>query len=191
MNENFRRKYNLIEDVDTWKRGYQEIIAMAGIYKIVAYHKIKFEWSENLELRDGEGVAVRVCASMKDGKSKKTETMFGEANKFNCKVPYYWAMALNRGKARAVLMLIGAYGKKGYYMEEEAEAFEKKNPTLKEINYYVSLTKDAKELGLLSVTDQAYFREHDVEIRNNLNFWKSEVDKLERLLKGESNDIES
>ena len=72
-----------------------------------------------------------------------------------------------------------------------AEAFEKKNPTLKEINYYVSLTKDAKELGLLSVTDQAYFREHDVEIRNNLNFWKSEVDKLERLLKGESNDIES
>ena len=184
MNEHFREKYGLVKDVDTWSRGYQEIIAMAGVYKIVEYHNIEFYFGENLETRDGEGVALKVTAVMEVEGEEKRYTMFGEANKSNCKVPYYWAMALNRGKARAVLMLIGVYGKQGYYMEEEAEVFEKKSPTIKEIEYYVSLIKDANKLGLLGEKEKAYYRENDVAIRNNLTLWLSEVEQLENLLKG-------
>ena len=184
MNEHFREKYGLVKDVDTWTRGNQEIIAMAGVYKIVEFHDIEFHFGDNLETRDGEGVALKVTAVMEVEGHEKRYTMFGEANKSNCKVPYYWAMALNRGKARAALMLIGVYGKQGYYMEEEADAFEKKKPTIKEIEKYLSLIKDANDLHLLNDTQKAYYRENDNEIRNNLTLWLSEVAELEDLLSG-------
>ena len=103
MNEAFLEKYGLV----------------TGISKIVSYHDLNFEWTDNLETRDNEGVAIRITAEMQTEFGLKQETMYGEANAKNCNYPYYWAGALNRGKARSTLMLIGAYGKKGYYMEEE------------------------------------------------------------------------
>ena len=112
MNEAFVEKYDLVKDVDTWVKAGQHIITMTGIYKIINYHDINFEWTDNLETRDNEGVAIRITAEMQTEFGLKQETMYGEANAKNCNYPYYWAGALNRGKARSTLMLIGAYGKK-------------------------------------------------------------------------------
>lgn len=185
MNENFKKKYGLVSNVDTWSAHGQEIITMAGIYKIVDYHDIRFHFGDNLDI--SPAVALRVVAFMEVEGKQKEEIMFGEANANNCKVNYYWAMALNRGKARATLMLLGVYGKKGYYMEDEAEVFEKKSPTIKQIEQYTKLLKDCRDKGLISMTGDTYFKENDKEIRNNLILWTNVIDKLKIKIKDDKN----
>jgi len=181
MNEAFVEKYGLVKDVDTWSRGNQDIITMAGIYKIIQYHDINFEWTDNLETRDNEGVAIRITAEMQTDFGLKQETMYGEANSKNCNYPYYWAGALNRGKARATLMLIGAYGKKGYYMDEEAEAFENKKPTNKAIGEYTKLVKTLNDADALSDDLKSKIKAQDREIRNNQMLYDNIMSELSEI----------
>ncbi len=181
MNEAFVEKYGLVKDVDTWVKAGQHIITMTGIYKIINYHDINFDWTDNLETRDNEGVAIRITAEMQTEFGLKQETMYGEANAKNCNYPYYWAGALNRGKARSTLMLIGAYGKKGYYMEEEAQAFENQKPTLKEIGEYTKMLKDLTKADVLTDEYKDYIRSQDTEIRNNKMLYDNVMKELREM----------
>lgn len=181
MNNVFIEKYGLDKNVDTWNKAGQDIITMTGIYKIINFHDINFEWTDNLETRNNEGVAIRITAEMQTEFGLKQETMYGEANAKNCNYPYYWAGALNRGKARATLMLIGAYGKKGYYMEEEAEAFENKKPTIKEIGVYTKLVKDLHKADALSEEYKEKLKSQDREIRNNKMLYDNVIKELQEM----------
>ena len=78
-------------------------------------------------------------------------------------------------------MLIGAYGKKGYYMEEEAQAFENQKPTLKEIGEYTKMLKDLTKADVLTDEYKDYIRSQDTEIRNNKMLYDNVMKELREM----------
>ena len=66
-------------------------------------------------------------------------------------------------------------------MEEEAEAFENKKPTIKEIGVYTKLVKDLHKADALSEEYKEKLKSQDREIRNNKMLYDNVIKELQEM----------
>jgi len=93
-------------------------------------------------------------------------------------------MAEKRGKARATLKLLGLYGKNAFYSDVEAEDFQKQSPTIKQIEAFVKLEKQAVELGVLDENAKKWLKDNKNAIRSNLRVYEKATASLEKAIGG-------
>ena len=110
------------------------------------------------------------------------EITFGEANDTNCKNQYFWAMAEKRGKARATLKLLGLYGKNAFYSDVEAEDFQMKSPTIKQVEEFNRLEKQALDKGVLGKDAREWLRKNSNGIRSNVNVYEKALMSLNKAM---------
>ena len=177
MSDQLVKKYNLDES-DFWTLRGNKIISFDGVIKIIEAENIKFEMSDNLDV--SPSVAIKVKAYQENDELGLIEAItFGEANDRNCKNQYFWAMAEKRGKARATLKLLGYYGKNnGFYSDVEAEDFQMKAPTIKQIESFNRLEKQALEKGVLSKDARNWLKNNSNGIRSNVNVYEKALASL-------------
>lgn len=182
MSEHLIKKYNLDEE-DFWILRGKKIIAFDGIIKIIEAENIKFELSDNLDVSPAVAIKVRAYQE-NDELGLIEEITFGEANDTNCKNQYFWAMAEKRGKARATLKLLGLYGKNAFYSDVEADEWQVKTPTIKQIEFFNRLEKQAIEKGVLHKEARTWLKQNENGIRNNLNVYEKALASLQNALEG-------
>ena len=126
--KDIQEKYNLKLD-DFWehKQSKSWILTHDACTKIGNQEGIELV---DINVINSEPDLVRILVTMKKG--SVSITTFGEADRKNCFNPYLAAMSEKRGIDRAILKLINAY-EYGVYSEVEADSFEKKKPTVKNI----------------------------------------------------------
>tara|TARA_R100001129_G_scaffold186125_2_gene176549 strand:- start:36 stop:587 length:552 start_codon:yes stop_codon:yes gene_type:complete len=182
MSENLIKKYDLDED-DFWTLRGNKIISFDGVIKIIEAENIKFEMSDNLDV--SPSVAIKVKAYQENDEFGLIEEVtFGEANDTNCKNQYFWAMAEKRGKARATLKLLGLYGKNAFYSDVEAEDFQMKSPTIKQVEEFNRLEKEALEKGVLGKDARNWLSNNSNGIRSNVNVYEKALASLKNALEG-------
>ena len=93
-------------------------------------------------------------------------------------------MAEKRGKARATLKLLGLYGKNAFYSDVEAEDFQKQSPTIKQIEAFVKLEKQAVELGVLDENAKIWLKDNKNAIRSHLRVYEKATASLEKAIGG-------
>lgn len=184
--DSLMKRYNLDED-DFWFLAGNRIISFDGVSKIIDIENVKFEMSNNLDV--SPSIALKVVAYIEpndhNGYDERIEeTTFGEANDTNCRNQYFWAMAEKRGKARATLKLLGLYGKNAFYSDVEAEDFQKQSPTIKQIEAFVKLEKQAVELGVLDENAKKWLKDNTNAIRQNLRVYEKATASLEKAIGG-------
>ncbi len=184
--DSLMKRYNLDED-DFWFLAGNRIISFDGVSKIIDIENVKFEMSNNLDV--SPSIALKVVAYIEpndhNGYDERIEeTTFGEANDTNCRNQYFWAMAEKRGKARATLKLLGLYGKNAFYSDVEAEDFQKQSPTIKQIEAFVKLEKQAVELGVLDENAKKWLKDNKNAIRSNLRVYEKATASLEKAIGG-------
>ena len=185
MSEDLIKKDNL-EEGDFWPCRGRKIISFEGVVKMIDTEGIKFEMSDNLEHREGMGVAIKVKGWLEsDELGLVEEETFGEANDLNCTNQYYWAMAEKRGKARATLKLLGLYGKNAFYSDVEAEDFQMKSPTIKQVTKFDRLEKEALEKGILDKQARQWLQKNKNGIRNNIDVYKKAIASLGKYMEVE------
>jgi len=182
MSEDLIKKYNL-EENDFWTLRGKKIISFDGVVKIIDAEGVKFEMSDNLEHREGMGVAIKVKAWVEsDEVGYAEEETFGEANDVNCKNQYFWAMAEKRGKARATLKLLGLYGGNLFHTEIEADDFQRKAPTVKQIEYFNRLEKEALSKGVLDKQARQWLTANANGIRGNVDVYDKALQSLKKAM---------
>ena len=126
--KDIQKKYNLSLD-DFWehKQSKSWILTHDACTKIGNQEGIELV---DINVINSEPDLVRVLITMKKG--SVSITTFGEADRKNCFNPYLAAMSEKRGIDRCILKLINAY-EYGVYSEVEADAFDKKKSTTKNI----------------------------------------------------------
>lgn len=193
MSESLIKRYNLSEgDFWTMKFGQsagQKIIKFDGVMKIIDAEGIKFELSDNLDVSPSVAIKVRAYLEPNDINELyevKEEITFGEANDKNCKMPYFWAMAEKRGKARATLKLLGLYGSGAdqFKTDIEADEFSVKPPTITRIKEFDKLKKQAMDKGVLHKDGRKWLKDNDNAIRNNDDVMDIAMKSLENALNG-------
>jgi hypothetical protein len=180
MSDDLIKKYNLDED-DFWTLRGNKIISFDGVIKIIEAENIKFEMSDNLDVSPSVAIKVRAYQE-NDELGLIEEVTFGEANDTNCKNQYFWAMAEKRGKARASLKLLGLYGKNAFYSDVEAEDFQMKAPTIKQIEEFNRLEKQALDTGVLSKDAREWLKNNKNGIRSNVNVYEKALASLKNAL---------
>ena len=149
--------------------------------KIIEAEDVKFEISDNLDV--SPSVAIKVKAWIEsDELGYVEEVTFGEANDRNCTNQYYWAMAEKRGKARATLKLLGLYGKNAFYSDVEAEDFQMKSPTIKQVEEFNRLEKQALDKGVLGKDAREWLRKNSNGIRSNVNVYEKALMSLNKAM---------
>ena len=182
MSDQLVKKYNLDES-DFWTLRGNKIISFDGVIKIIESEDVKFEMSDNLDV--SPSVAIKVKAWIEsDELGYVEEITFGEANDTNCKNQYFWAMAEKRGKARATLKLLGLYGKNAFYSDVEAEDFQMKSPTIKQIEEFNRLEKQALDKGVLSKDAREWLKKNSNGIRSNVNVYEKALASLTNAMEG-------
>jgi hypothetical protein len=169
MSDELIKRYGLNED-DFWPLRGKQIISFDGVLKIISYENIKFEMSDNLDKSPSVAIKVRAYIEpneMNELMEVQEEITFGEANDKNCRNQYFWAMAEKRGKARAALKILGLYGKNLFYSDVEAEEFEAQKPTVKEVEQFNRLEKDAIAKDLLDEEAKKWLEDNKNGIRTN------------------------
>jgi hypothetical protein len=182
MSEHLIKKYNLDED-DFWSLRGNKIISFDGVIKIIEAENIKFEMSDNLDVSPAVAIKVRAYQES-DELDLIDEITFGEANDTNCKNQYFWAMAEKRGKARASLKLLGLYGKNAFYSDVEAEDFQMKAPTIKQIESFNRLEKQALDKGVLGKEAREWLKNNSNGIRTNVNVYEKALASLTNAMGG-------
>ena len=183
MSESLIKKYNLLDEEDFWPCRGNKIISFDGVVKIIEAENIKFEMSDNLDVSPNVAIKVRAYQE-NDELGLIEEITFGEANDRNCTNQYYWAMAEKRGKARATLKLLGLYGKNAFYSDVEAEDFQMKAPTIKQIESFNRLEKQALDKGVLSKDARGWLKNNSNGIRSNVNVYEKALASLKNALGG-------
>ena len=176
MSDQLVKKYNLDES-DFWTLRGNKIISFDGVIKIIEAENIKFEMSDNLDVSPSVAIKVRAYQE-NDELGLIEEITFGEANDRNCKNQYFWAMAEKRGKARASLKLLGLYGKNAFYSDVESEDFQMKAPTIKQIESFNRLEKQALDKGVLSKDARGWLKNNSNGIRSNVNVYEKALASL-------------
>ena len=176
MSDQLVKKYNLDES-DFWTLRGNKIISFDGVIKIIEAENIKFEMSDNLDVSPSVAIKVRAYQE-NDELGLIEEITFGEANDRNCKNQYFWAMAEKRGKARASLKLLGLYGKNAFYSDVESEDFQMKAPTIKQIESFNRLEKQALDKGVLSKDARSWLKNNSNGIRSNINVYEKALASL-------------
>jgi hypothetical protein len=184
MSEHLIKKYNLDED-DFWSLRGNKIISFDGVIKIIEAENIKFEMSDNLDVSPAVAIKVRAYQE-NDELGLIEEVTFGEANDTNCKNQYFWAMAEKRGKARASLKLLGLYGKNAFYSDVEAEDFQMKAPTIKQVEEFNRLEKQALDKGVLSKDARNWLKNNSNGIRTNVNVYEKALASLKNAMEGKN-----
>lgn len=193
MSNSLIKQYNLSEgDFWTMKFGQgagQQIIKFDGVMKIIDAEGIKFELSDNLDVSPRVAIKVRAYLEPNDINELyevKEEITFGEASDINCKMPYFWAMAEKRGKARATLKLLGLYGSGAdqFKTDVEADDFKIKPPTIPMIKEFDKLKRQAIEKGLLHKDGREWLKNNDNAIRNNEDVHAMAMKSLENAMNG-------
>lgn len=184
MSEHLIKKYNLDEE-DFWPCRGNKIISFDGVVKIIEAENIKFEMSDNLDVSPSVAIKVRAYQE-NDELGLIEEITFGEANDKNCTNQYYWAMAEKRGKARATLKLLGLYGKNAFYSDVEAEDFQMKAPTIKQIEEFNRLEKQALDKGVLSKDARNWLKNNSNGIRTNVNVYEKALASLKNAMEGKN-----
>jgi hypothetical protein len=87
-------------------------------------------------------------------------------------------MAEKRGKARATLKLLGLYGKNAFYSDVESEDFQMKAPTIKQIESFNRLEKQALDKGVLSKDARGWLKNNSNGIRSNVNVYEKALASL-------------
>ena len=182
MSDQLIKKYNLDES-DFWLCRGNKIIHFDGVVKIIEAENIKFEISDNLDVSPSVAIKVRAYQE-NDELGLIEEITFGEANDRNCTNQYYWAMAEKRGKARASLKLLGLYGKNAFYSDVEAEDFQMKAPTIKQIESFNRLEKQALDKGVLSKDARSWLKNNSNGIRSNVNVYEKALASLTNAMEG-------
>lgn len=177
MSDQLIKKYNLLYEEDFWPCRGKKIISFDGVVKIIEAENIKFEMSDNLDVSPSVAIKVRAYQE-NDELGLIEEITFGEANDRNCTNQYYWAMAEKRGKARASLKLLGLYGKNAFYSDVEAEDFQMKAPTIKQIESFNRLEKQALDKGVLSKDARNWLKNNSNGIRSNVNVYEKALASL-------------
>jgi hypothetical protein len=180
MSDSLIKKYNLDED-DFWTLRGNKIISFDGVIKIIEAENIKFEMSDNLDVSPSVAIKVRAYQE-NDELGLIEEITFGEANDTNCKNQYFWAMAEKRGKARATLKLLGLYGKNAFYSDVEAEDFQMKSPTIKQVEEFNRLETEARGRGVLGKDAREWLKHNSNGIRSNLNLYEKALASLKKAL---------
>jgi len=176
MSDQLVKKYNLDES-DFWTLRGNKIISFDGVIKIIEAENIKFEMSDNLDVSPSVAIKVRAYQE-NDELGLIEEITFGEANDKNCKNQYFWAMSEKRGKARGALRLLGLYGKNKFYSDVEAEDFQMKAPTIKQIESFNRLEKQALDKGVLSKDARSWLKNNSNGIRSNVNVYEKALASL-------------
>src|SRR5210317_2384215 len=182
MSDQLVKKYNLDES-DFWTLRGNKIISFDGVIKIIEAENIKFEMSDNLNVSESVAINIRTYRES-DKFSLIDEITFGEANDTNCKNQYFWAMAEKRGKARATLKLLGLYGKNAFYSDVESEDFQMKAPTIKQIESFNRLEKQALDKGVLSKDARGWLKNNSNGIRSNVNVYEKALASLTNAMEG-------
>ena len=126
--KDIQKKYNLsLEDFWEHKQSKSWILTHDACTKIGNQEGIELV---DINVINSEPDLVRVLVTMKKG--SVSITTLGEADRKNCFNPYLAAMSEKRGIDRCILKLINAY-EYGVYSEVEADAFDKKKSTTKNI----------------------------------------------------------
>ena len=139
--------------------------------------------SDNLDVSPSVAIKVRAYQE-NDELGLIEEITFGEANDTNCKNQYFWAMAEKRGKARASLKLLGLYGKNAFYSDVEAEDFQMKSPTIKQIEEFNRLETEALDKGVLGKEAREWLKNNSNGIRSNVNVYEKALASLKNALGG-------
>ena len=139
--------------------------------------------SDNLDVSPAVAIKVRAYQES-DELGLIDEITFGEANDTNCKNQYFWAMAEKRGKARASLKLLGLYGKNAFYSDVEAEDFQMKAPTIKQIESFNRLEKQALDKGVLGKEAREWLKNNSNGIRTNVNVYEKALASLTNAMGG-------
>jgi len=182
MSDQLVKKYNLDES-DFWTLRGNKIISFDGVIKIIEAENIRFEMSDNLDVSPSVAIKVRAYQE-NDELGLIDEITFGEANDTNCKNQYFWAMAEKRGKARATLKLLGLYGKNAFYSDVESEDFQMKAPTIKQIESFNRLEKQALDKGVLSKDARGWLKNNKNGIRSNVNVYEKALASLTNAMEG-------
>ena len=155
MSDDLIKKYNLDED-DFWTLRGNKIISFDGVIKIIEAENIKFEMSDNLDVSPSVAIKVRAYQESDDF-GLIDEITFGEANDTNCKNQYFWAMAEKRGKARA---------------------------TIKQVEEFNRLEKQALDKGVLGKDARQWLKNNSNGIRSNVNVYEKALASLKNAMEG-------
>tara|TARA_R100001377_G_scaffold71777_1_gene47465 strand:- start:1806 stop:2387 length:582 start_codon:yes stop_codon:yes gene_type:complete len=122
INKHLKEKYDWLEKDDFWQLHKNWILTHNSCSRIAEEENIIFHEPKIMVANENSSVAMLGRATL----GKKDVWTTGEASSYNCKNPYFFAMAEKRWKDRATLKLISVYHL-GVYSEEEADDFKRSN----------------------------------------------------------------